>query len=230
MIKSFLIHISFSILLFSSEQIILVVAPDFDSAGAKLEFYEGGKKLFATDVNIGKNGLGWGMGEVALTQNAGEAIKKEGDQKAPAGIFRLTHIFGYENDSNYKMPYLYASKNLICVDDSSSNFYNEVAILDEMPKSYESMRREDDQYKLGVVVAHNTSKKKDAGSCIFLHIYKEKNAPTAGCSAMSLEDIKVITKLLDSKKNPLLIQIPKSSAPEILQRYPQLKKSSLLRQ
>ncbi len=230
MIKSFLILISFSILLFSSEQIILVVASDFDSQEAKLEFYDGDKRVYSTNVNIGKNGLGWGIGEVLLAQKPEDPIKREGDKKAPAGIFKLTHIFGYQSSSNYKLPYLYASKNLICVDDISSNFYNQIAIVDKLPKSYESMRREDHQYELGVVVAHNEINKKSAGSCIFLHIYKERGAPTAGCTAMSRDDLKTITKLLDRAKNPILIQIPKSSAKEIVRRYPQLRESNLLRQ
>lgn len=233
MIKSFLILISFSILLFSSEQIVLVVAPDFNTDKAKLEFYEGEKKLYATDVNIGKNGLGWGLGEVELKQNPNEPIKIEGDKKAPAGVFKLSDIFGYHSETNYKMPYLYASKNLICIDESDSNFYNEIVMkdsLDSEPKSYELMRRSDHQYALGVVVEHNRFKQQKRGSCIFLHVYKDALSPTAGCTAMSLEAIKKITSLLDKKKNPLLIQIPQSSAQEILQKFPQLKKSNLLHQ
>lgn len=230
MIKSFLIHISFSILLFSSEQVVLVVASDFNASTAKLEFYEGSKRLYSTDVSIGTNGLAWGIGEIQLKQKPNDPIKREGDKKAPAGIFKLTHIFGYSTYSKYRLPYLYASKNLICTDDSSSNFYNEVAILDEYPKSYELMRREDHQYELGVVIAQNELKKKERGSCVFLHVYKEKNAPTAGCSAMSLEDMKNIAQLLDKEKNPLLVQIPQSSANEVLRIFPQLKESTLLRQ
>lgn len=228
MIKSFLILISFSTLLFSSEQILLIVAEDFKTNRAQLEFYEDDKKLFSTHVNIGENGLGWGIGEITLKQNPQDPIKKEGDKKAPAGVFLLSDIFGYSTASNYKLPYLFASKNLICVDDSNSNFYNQIILKKGDEKSFEYMRRKDNQYELGVVVLHNKKGIKKRGSCIFLHVYKDENSSTAGCSAMSLEDLRKITRVLDKRKNPLLIQIPKSSSKEILRLYPALKKSHLL--
>lgn len=228
MIKSFLILTSFSILLFSSQQIVLVVADNFQSSKAYLEFYEDEKKLFSTNVNIGENGLGWGIGEVKLQQKKSEPIKQEGDKKAPAGVFKLTNIFGYEVSSNYKLPYLFASRNLICVDDGESNFYNQIIIATGNEKSFEYMKREDMQYELGVVVAHNQDAIKRRGSCIFLHVQKDVNASTAGCTSMKLEDLKKIVKLLDKKKKPLLVQVPQSSSDEILQYYPQLRSSSLL--
>lgn len=230
MIKNILITLLLPLLLFSSEQFILIVSEEMQSSHAKMECYEDGKKLFETiDVNLGANGLGWGLGLYELAQKKGEPLKYEGDKKAPAGIFKLTALFGYEKDPKYKLPYLHATQDLLCVDDSDSKYYNTIiSNPSDMPKSYEVMRREDVQYELGVVVAHNTEGIKQRGSCIFMHVHKSKDAPTAGCSAMSLEDIKRVASWLDAKKNPLLIQIPKSSANEILELYPQLKESHLL--
>ncbi len=230
MIKSFLITVSFSIFLFSSEQIILVVSDNFNSSSAKLECYEGSKLINeAINVNIGKNGLGWGLGEQKLEQKDGEALKYEGDKKAPIGIFKLTNIFGYSTKNNYKVPYLHASKNLICVDDSNSKFYNQVIQANGNEKSFEYMKRTDHQYELGIMVAHNRQAVKKRGSCIFIHVKKSDKAPTAGCTSMSLEEIKKIVSWLDKDKNPILIQIPKSSSGEVLKLYPQLKNSKLLR-
>ncbi|MEN8303550.1 MAG: L,D-transpeptidase family protein [Campylobacterota bacterium] len=230
MIKSFLITVSFSILLHSSQQIILVVSNDFHSPKAKLECYEGSKSLCGTiDVNIGKNGLGWGIGIKNLHQKRDEPLKYEGDKKAPIGVFDLTTIYGYSKTHNFKMPYLYTSKNLICVDDSDSPFYNQVIEANGNEKSFEDMRRSDHQYELGIMVAHNRDAKKRRGSCIFLHVKKEENTPTAGCTAMSLGEIKKIALWLDKSKNPILIQIPKSSKEEVLKLYPQLKNSKLLK-
>ena len=90
------------------------------------------------------------------------------------------------------------------------------------------MKRNDGQYELGVVVAHNSMGIKGQGSCIFLHVQKEEDAPTAGCTSMKLEDLKKITKWLDKDKNPILIQIPKSLTSEVKRLYPELKKSELL--
>ncbi len=231
MIKSILIITSFSILLFSSQQIVLVVADDFNASKARLECYEDSKKIFdAIDVNIGKNGLGWGLGEIKLTQKGHEPHKYEGDKKAPIGVFKLTDVFGYKYSSNYNLPYLHTSQDLICVDDSDSNFYNHVIERNGDEKSFEWMRRKDSQYELGIVVAHNQEGKSKRGSCIFLHVKKSQDAPTAGCTSMSLEEISKIVNWLDRNKNPLLIQIPKSSSKEILKLYPELSESELLKE
>lgn len=230
MIKSILILITLQTFLSCSEQILLVVSKEMNSSKAFLECYEDGKKVFDTiEVNIGTNGLGWGLGEVKLKEEASDPIKKEGDKKAPAGVFYLTKIFGYENDKNLSMPYIYTSENLICVDDVNSALYNQILPMpSEKPGSFEIMRRDDNQYELGVVVEHNKNRIKGRGSCIFIHVAKSKDASTAGCTSMHLDEIKKITSWLDRSKKPTLIQIPKSSAQEILKLYPQLKSSGLL--
>ena len=225
MIKSFLILILFPIFLFSSQQIIFVVADDFNRSDAKLYFFDGEKILLKSDVNIGKKGLGWGIGEINLTHKEGEPIKKEGDQKAPAGVFKLENIFGYAMGGKYKLPYLHTSKKLICVDDSDSPFYNQIIEKLGGEKSFEYMKRHDNQYEYGVTVLHNKMAKRGRGSCIFLHVEKAKGAGTAGCTSMKKSLLVKIINLLDKSKNPLLIQIPKESIPQILKIYPQLQKA-----
>jgi len=230
MIKTFLILIISINLLYSSQQIILVVSEDINSSKAKLECFYNNKQVFDTiDVNIGKNGLAWGLGEKNFIKIPDEILKYEGDKKAPIGVFKLTHIFGYEKQNiNNNMPYLYADKNLICVDDSDSKFYNQIITKKGDEKSFEYMRRDDMQYKLGIVVAHNKEAKKGRGSCIFIHVEKYKDSPTAGCTSMSLDEVKKIVSWLDEDKKPILIQIPKSLASEVLKKYPQLRDSKLL--
>jgi L,D-peptidoglycan transpeptidase YkuD (ErfK/YbiS/YcfS/YnhG family) len=90
------------------------------------------------------------------------------------------------------------------------------------PKSFETMRRDDKQYELGVVVSHNKDQVKQAGSCIFLHVQKSKDAPTAGCTSMSLDKMKKIVNWLDGSKNPILIQVPRSALEEIKELFPNL--------
>ncbi|MFA6195831.1 MAG: L,D-transpeptidase family protein [Sulfurimonas sp.] len=230
MIKSILILITLQIFLFCSEQIVLVVAEDFNTSKAFLECYEDGKKVCGTiEVNIGTNGLGWGLGKVELNQKKSEPLKKEGDKKAPAGVFKLSKIFGYEKEKKFHMPYIYTAKELICVDDVHSSLYNQIIQMPQNePKSFEFMQRDDNQYELGIVVEHNKNAIKESGSCIFMHVSKKKDASTAGCTSMSLDEIKNITSWLDESKNPILIQIPKSSAKEILQLYPELRSSEIL--
>ena len=223
MIKSFLILLSISISLFSSQQVLLVVSDDFNSSHAKLYCYEDNQKVFSNiQVNLGKNGLGWGLGEYNFQKKQNEPLKFEGDNKAPVGVFKLTNIFGYNIKSDYKMPYLFASKDLICVDDSKSNFYNQIIMAHGDEKSFEYMRRKDQQYKLGIVVAHNKDAKEKRGSCIFIHVEKSTNSATAGCTSMKYQDLKKIVNWLDINKKPLLIQVPKSKLNEVLKLFPQL--------
>ncbi|WP_321777522.1 L,D-transpeptidase family protein [Sulfurimonas sp.] len=224
MIKTFLILVILQNLLFSSQQIILVISQDYTNSKAKLTCYEDEIKVFETiDVNIGKNGLGFGLGELKLEENRQNIVKKEGDKKAPIGIFKLTNTFGYDKKQKSILNYIYLEKNLICVDDSDSKYYNKIIQMPKnKPKSFEIMKREDNQYELGVVVQHNKEQKKQAGSCIFLHVQKNINAPTAGCTSMTFQDMKKIVEWLDGSKNPILIQVPKSSLPEIKKLYPKL--------
>jgi len=224
MIKSFLISISFSTLLFSSQQILLVVADDFNSSKAKLSCFEGKQQICKDiDVNLGKNGLGWGIGIKEIPHKKNEPLKYEGDKRAPAGIFQLTESFGYTPHQRGKLPYLYTDKNLICIDDSNSPFYNQIIQSQGNEKSFEYMKRKDTQYQIGVVVAHNPMSIEKRGSCIFLHVQKSENHPTVGCTSMKQADLKRIIAWLDKKKNPILIQIPKKYLTTIKKFYPELK-------
>ncbi len=223
MIKTFLILTILQQFLYSG-QILVVISDNFKTSKATITCYEDNKKVFDTiEVNLGRNGLGWGLGEVQLTQRGTEPTKQEGDGKAPAGIFKLTSSFGYAKKQDFNLNYQYLDKNLICVDDSSSKHYNKIIKIPKIkPKSFEIMRRDDHQYKLGIVVEHNKKQKKMAGSCIFLHVEKFKGAPTAGCTSMSVEDLEKITAWIDGSENPILIQIPKSSLDEVKKLYPNL--------
>jgi L,D-peptidoglycan transpeptidase YkuD (ErfK/YbiS/YcfS/YnhG family) len=210
MIKSFLITLSFPIFLLGSQQTILVVANDFNSSTATLTCYEDNIAVFQPiKVNLGRNGLAWGSSKYLIPHKSKEPLKYEGDGKAPAGIFKLTSLFGYEKNSTTKMPYIFASQNLICVDDSTHKNYNKIVPMEGDEKSFEFMRRRDDLYKIGVVVAHNTQQMPQRGSCIFLHLQRGEDEPTAGCTSMEYDQLLKIFHWLDPNKNPLLIQLPK---------------------
>ena len=224
MVKTFLILIILQIFLYADKQIVLVVSDDINDNKATLSCFEDNKKVFKDfDVNLGKNGLGWGLGILNLKQDKNDALKFEGDKKAPLGIFKLTSIFGYKKQNNLQMPYLHVDKNSICVDESNHKSYNQILQMPEnKPKSFEYMRRDDHQYELGIVVDHNKKQGKLRGSCIFLHVEKFKGAGTAGCTSMSLENIKKIVHWLNKTKNPILIQVTKKELPQIKKLYPNL--------
>ncbi len=220
MIKSFLIFISFSTLLFGSQQIILVVADDFNSSTASLSCFEGKKRYYHhIKVNLGHNGLGWGIGKEQIPHKSDEPIKHEGDKKAPAGVFTLSTLFGTIKNQAFSMFYLLATPDLLCIDDSTSKYYNTLQSHPFGAKSFEHMRRKDHLYDLGIRVNHNDIAKKGAGSCIFLHIQRGDNMPTAGCTSMKASDLYKLAHWLDKEKNPLLIQITKEYLPYIKSKY-----------
>ena len=221
MVKTFLIFIILQIFAHAHEQIVLVVANDINSSRAILWCLEDEKVIFKPiKVNIGKNGLGIGLGINDYKSTKNDILKYEGDKRAPIGTFKLTHIFGYKKQNSFKMPYLHANKDLICVDDSKHTKYNQIITMPTSnPKSFEYMKRDDLQYKLGIVVEHNKKQIPLRGSCIFIHVQKAQNSPTAGCTSMKYEDLEKILNWLNIDSNPVLVQTTKK---RISQKYKKL--------
>ncbi len=147
------------------------------------------------DAVIGVNGF------------ASEGEKKEGDGKTPSGIYPLKMTFGYDTSIGTKMSYRQATPDDIWVDDPNSIDYNRwVKKSETRAASYEMMKRDDNLYKYGVVIEYNTDPIiKGNGSAIFLHIWKGEGIPTAGCVAVSEEDIIKILGWLDPAASPLII-------------------------
>ncbi len=146
--------------------------------------------------------------------------KREGDKRAPAGIFRIPFIFGKKN-LGFNYPFYKMDRNYVCVDDSNSKFYNKIVNTRKIKKdfkSFETMRPRSGVYDYGLFVLHNPKSLKNRGSCIFMHIQKPNKAPTVGCTAMDKKELISILKWLDKNKNPLLIQAPKSQIKKLLPR------------
>ena len=220
MIKVFLILFAFAEGFLYANQIVLVLSDDFNTTKAKMFCLEDGRAVFSNiDVNLGRNGLAWDGEDNIFLHVTPQPIKKEGDGKSPAGVFPLISSFGYE-DHQFSLPYLKSSLEDICVDDINSSLYNNIVKIPQIiPKSFEYMHRDDSQYRLGIVIAYNPSKIKQRGSCIFLHVQKELNHPTAGCTSMAYEDLNKILNWLDADKKPLFIQITKEYLQEARKHY-----------
>lgn len=168
----------------------------------------------AIPIVVGRNGLGWGIGLHPTVFPEGPE-KREGDGRAPAGIFRLSRAFGYSPPGKYpwiRLPYYEATPALRCVDDAQSRHYNRIvdtSLIKADWKSDEEMLRADNQYRLGIIVDHNANPViPGRGSCIFMHIWKGSGAGTAGCTAMSQENMEILLRWLDPTASPILIQLP----------------------
>jgi D-alanyl-D-alanine dipeptidase len=196
-----------------TKQVIVVTTKDWSTPNGKLQRYEKkGKSWHKTgkeiSVKLGRNGLGWGRGLHTIPKNA-KYIKKEGDGKAPAGIFSLKQAFGYQ-PFVVDYPYEVYRSTDHCVDDAKSKYYNKIIDSTKIKKDYKSfehMKFPKDYYKYGIVVNHNHIDEKGAvpgaGSCIFMHI---KKVLTAGCTVMNESEMKTMIKWLDADKDPLLLQ------------------------
>ena len=163
-------------------------------------------------VVVGRSGLGADLPNWDPIKNIGShaIAKREGDGRAPAGFFPLTSTFG-NADVGSKLPFTRLEEFTECVDDTNSAFYNK--IVDRMQvgnfdwKSSEKMKAVGPQYDLGVFVAYNSFPAiRGNGSCIFLHIWKDADTGTAGCTAMARENLERIIKWLDPSKIPYLVQ------------------------
>jgi D-alanyl-D-alanine dipeptidase len=198
-----------------SQQLIMVVTPSWNERNGKLQRYQKDKHSKwikvgkSIDIILGRNGLGWGLGLHAIPKNA-KYIKKEGDGKAPAGLFSLGNGFGYQ-EFKIDFPYQNYKRTDHCVDDSKSQFYNTIVDSKKIKKDYKSfehMRLKNNLYRYGITVNHNPNNIAQGGSCIFIHIKNNTGKGTAGCTAMKESEIIDILKWLQEKKRPLLLQLP----------------------
>jgi D-alanyl-D-alanine dipeptidase len=165
-------------------------------------------------VVLGRGGLGWGRGINPPQQSGPE--KREGDGRSPAGVFALPYAFGYapaDSVREIKLPYVQCLSSVECVDDTNSQYYNIVVDRQSVTKadwnSSEKMRMKDDEYRLGIFIAHNTSPTQPGGgSCVFMHIWKGPGIPTSGCTAMSPGVMESLLGWLDAQTHPVLVQLP----------------------
>lgn len=208
----------------SCAELIVVTTSDWNSQQGMLRRYSRGNirqpwKQVGDPITVvvGKNGLAWGSGVLGVnTKDAqpGDPVKKEGDGRAPAGVFYLSQVFGYTTQPlpGWKMPYLYLNSSVECVDDTNSKFYNQIVDRSKVApdwNSSEHMLRSDDLYRWGVLVAHNYGLAEEgAGSCIFMHIWRGPGQPTVGCTAMPQADLESLIAWLDPQRTPLLVQLP----------------------
>lgn len=203
-------------------QIVFVTGALWDSRIGKLLRIERNSEQWVQvgrviSVNFGGKGLAWGTGLHQPIE--GDPQKKEGDQRAPAGIFELGPVFGYALTPplGTKLLYRNITDRDYYVDDTNSSDYNTwFTINSDEPnepsrrwRSFEVMRRADNLYSLGIVIHHNVAPiVRDRGSAIFFHVWRGPNSPTAGCTSMSREDLVSLVTWLDPAKSPIVIQAP----------------------
>jgi D-alanyl-D-alanine dipeptidase len=211
-----------------SRQIVVVTTDNWHSTRATARLFERGTlrspwKAAGKDfpVVIGRTGLAWSEYDQVRGDDESVPFKEEGDGSSPAGSFPLTFVFSPEQKvGNANVEYRKIEEFTECVDDPRSTHYNK--IVDRMKvgnfdwKSSEKMFTVRPEYDLGVFVAYNSYPSRGGhGSCIFLHIWKDAETPTAGCTAMERGNLERLVGWLDKKKLPFLVQLTEAKYNEI---------------
>lgn len=220
----------------ASQQLLLVLTENWKAIPAKIQRYERSSAKTAwqpvgTPIQavVGRNGMGWGKGLHSHEDTNGD-YRVEFDKRAPAGIFSLGTVFGLatkpQADSwlgGLKMPYTELTASMRCIGDHDSDYYNELVDIKQTPSDWrdepnENMREiavtDEKAYQWGVFINHNVNanplpRDNKSGSCIFLHIWKTPDTGTAGCTAMTRENMVTIIRWLNAARSPVLVQLPR---------------------
>jgi len=206
-----------------ARQLVLVITPDWDASQGTLQAFskhDGTWKSHAAavPVTVGRSGAAWGVGLHAATSDG--PVKKEGDGRSPAGVFRIGEAFGYPAFVRTALEYKGMTESDYCIDVSGSPLYNQIvdARVVGQPAvqgSTEPMRRDlhvngDQRYKIGFVIEHNAHGTRDAGSCIFAHLWKQPGEPTSGCTAMEESVMSNLLGWLRADQRPVFVLLPQA--------------------
>lgn len=203
-----------------ARQLVLVLTDDWGATTGILTSFDHVEGVWratgvSTPVTVGRNGAAWGRG---LHPPQAGPQKREGDGRAPAGVFEVGSAFGYVAEQSTAMPYAAMTASHYCIDVVDSPLYNRIVDATQVGAaaiegSTEPMRLDlhadgDQRYKIGFVIRHNPDNRPGAGSCIFAHLWKTADQSTAGCTAMEEAAMTTLLEWLDPTQRPLFVLLP----------------------
>lgn len=141
--------------------------------------------------------------------------KTEGDGKTPIGIFPLRQLL-YRADRIARpetgLPVEILTAETGWCEDPAHPDYNKKIVLPH-PSVVDRMTREDHLYNVTVVIGYNDDPVVPGrGSAIFMHLARPGLLPTAGCVALSMEDLLNVVRLCDSSSHIAILPPPDSSS------------------
>jgi L,D-peptidoglycan transpeptidase YkuD (ErfK/YbiS/YcfS/YnhG family) len=204
------------------EQLIVAVAPDWDSMRGELQRFERSapgpwhRVGASVPVLFGKKGLAWGRGLAG--QDESGLRKTERDGRAPAGVFRIGKIYTYDPalPPGAKFPFHQVTKADAWIDDPTRPDYNRLVTIDdpEHPPPWfakEKMRHNDFAYRWLVEIRHNSDPPQpNEGSAIFFHIRRGTARPTSGCTTMAESALLQLVSWLREERHPCYVLLPRS--------------------
>src|SRR5436189_2052955 len=200
-------------------QLILALAPTWSSMRGELRLFErarGGDWVSVAGpfpVLFGKNGVAWGTGLAGQSESG--LRKQERDGRAPAGVFAIGQVFGYDPQlpPGGDYPYHQVTEADVWSDDPRSPNYNRHIVIDAQnpPDNYthEKMRSGDFAYHWPIEIRHTSDPPiPGAGSAIFFHTRRGVNRPTTGCTTMARADLVRLITWLRAKRHPCYALLP----------------------
>ncbi len=182
---------------FDFEQLIVVQS---NGTSAHILFFEQRKGIWKYSNEI-KPVEGF-VGAQGVSAQASEYA-----QFTPAGLYSLGTAFGICDNPGTEMEYFRVTENSYWVDDPNSSYYNQHVEGNENAdwQSAEHLIEYNPAYKYAVFIEYNTNPAVSGkGSAFFIHV---GCFPTAGCIAISEDNMIETLRWLDSSKRPHILII-----------------------
>src|SRR6516165_1851198 len=169
-----------------ASRLVLVTTQFMDTPLATLQLFRRAsadmpwKRVSAAEpAVVGKAGLGWGYPFLDV-KDGEEPEKVEGDNRTPAGFFRIGPSFGFAPSRRPGYIEL-KSGETVCVEDPSSPFYNTITQRANIGAVEADDMRSSALYRSGLFVDYPSDRATRRGSCIFIHIWSAPDTGTSGC-------------------------------------------------
>ncbi len=143
---------------------------------------------------IRRGDIGW---RCAIGRAGARRDKREGDGATPVGVWPLRRVLFRPDRADAPetvLPVAPLGPEDGWCDDPAHPDYNRPVKLPH-PARHERMWRNDRLYDLVVVLGHNDAPVvPHAGSAVFLHVAADDYAPTEGCVALAVEDLRQLLR------------------------------------
>lgn len=199
-------------------QLIVGIAETWDSNVGSIQCFdrERGKWRPASApqrVLFGKNGLAWGIGVAGQDQPGGRKV--EGDNRAPAGLFALGHVFTDEAalPAGADYPFRTVTPADCWIENPALPEYNRHIVVDPAnPPAWfekERMKQNDPAHRWKIEIRHNSDPPRPGmGSAIFFHIWRGPNRHSAGCTTMPQPELLSLIRWLRADAQPHYVLLP----------------------
>jgi len=179
--------------LYRATRLVVVTVPNMQATGASVRTFERKSPAAPWETRsdpepavVGGNGIAWSDIYESLAKK-GEPLKREGDQRAPAGIYRISATSGAEPSKLPGYLPLVPTKQL-CVADTNSRYEGKT-----VPQSFAGENTNGENmakfspYRRGLVIDAAPRLKAQGGACIFLDVRGHFDAGTDARIALPKE-------------------------------------------